>query len=60
MCRGGEYVSDLPPDMVLIRAISSAQWALKKKNRKSSQEEVRDKRLLDLIPSDDEVASVEA
>ncbi len=51
-------MSDLPPDMVLFRAISSAQWALKKKNRKSSQEEVRDKRLLDLIPND-EVTSVE-
>ncbi len=53
-------MSDFPPDKVLFRAISSAQWALKKKNRKSSQEEVRDKRLLDLIPSDDEVTSVEA
>ena len=51
-------MSDLPPDMVLFRAISSAHWALKKKNRKSSQEEVRDKRLLDLIPKD-EVTSVE-
>jgi len=53
-------MSYLPPDMVLFRAISNAQWALKKKNRKSSQEEVRDKRLLDLIPKDEEVTSVEA